>query len=351
MSFSIGIIGFPNAGKSTLFKALTRQKVDIAPYPFTTIKPNEGIVEVPDQRLTKLKDLLLPDKATPTIIKFVDIAGLIKGAHKGEGLGNQFLAQIRNCDALIEVIRGFINPEVERKEGDINPQRDIEIISAELLMKDRETLKGTSAKIEDNLKQDKSLFKKSELIKKIETAVSQGELISQINLNEEERLELKEYQLLTAKPRIYLLNVSESEKEEQEKQAEQIRRFNLLRIDLKLEEESSELSQSEAKELGIKSNLDQLILSCYNALDLITFFTATGGKEIRAWTLKNGSEILEAAGKVHSDFKEKFVRAEAISWQKLVEAQSWARAKEMGWIKTVGKEHIVEDGEIIEFKI
>jgi len=282
MSFSVGIIGLPNVGKSTLFKALTKKKVDIAAYPFTTIDPNVGVVTVPDERLKKIAQIVKPEKTIETVIEFVDIAGLVKGAHKGEGMGNQFLSYIRPCDAIIEVVKAF---------GDSNPEQDIETIKNELLMKDQET--------NDNI--------------------------------------------LTSKPKVYVFNIQEG--------AGVPEIPNSLTIDLKLEEEASELSESEAEELKIKSKLDQLILACYNVLDLITFFTITGGKETRAWTLKKGCNALEAAGKVHSDFAEKFIKAEVIPWQKLVETGSWTKAKELGQIKTAGKEYIVQDGDIIEFRI
>ena len=288
MSFSVGIIGLPNTGKSTLFKALTKKKVDIADYPFTTIDPNVGVVAVPDERLKKIAQIVKPEKTIETVIEFVDIAGLVEGAHKGEGMGNQFLSHIRPCDAVVEVIRGFKTSDITEE---ISPKRDIEIIENELLMKDRET--------DDNV--------------------------------------------LASKPKVYVFNIQEG--------AGVPEIPNSLTIDLKLEEEASELSESEAEELKIKSKLDQLILACYNALDLITFFTITGGKETRAWTLEKGCNALEAADKVHSDFKERFIRAEIIPWQKLVETGSWTKAKELGQIKTVGKEYIVQNGDIIEFKI
>ena len=344
MSFSVGIVGLPNAGKSTLFKALTKNKVDIAPYPFTTINPNVGIVTVPDVRLEKIAEIIKPEKVTPTIIEFVDIAGLVKGAHKGEGLGNQFLAQIRNCDAIVEVVRVFEDSKVENVLPDIDPKRDIEIIRLELLMKDLETLENLTAKSEKEVKSgDKKTIKKFELLKKIKGLLSEGKLISEIDLNDEEKLEIKEYQFLTQKPVIYLLNSNQKEPPLPE--------INHLTINLKLEEEFSELSLSEATEIEMKSQLDQLILGCYNILDLITFFTIAGGKETRAWTLKSGLIALEAGGVVHSDFKEKFIRAEVIPWESLIKSGSWQKAKELGLIKTAGKEYIVQDGDIIEFKI
>ena len=346
MSFSVGIVGLPNVGKSTLFKALTKKKVDIAAYPFTTIHPNYGTVSVPDERLEKIAQIIKPEKVTPTIIEFVDIAGLVKGAHKGEGLGNQFLAHIRNCDAILEVIRVFENPTVENVLGEINPEKEIEIVKVELLMNDLETLENLISKVQKDTKRDKKVFKKLEFLEKIKEAVSQGKLISEIDLIEEEKLEIKEYQFLTQKPIFYVLNINN------------VTRLNLvtlkakfLSMNLKEEEEISELSESEMEELKLKSQLDQLILGCYNVLSLITFFTIAGGKETRAWTIKRQTSTPQAGAKVHSDFEKKFIRAEVIPWQKLVEAKSWVKARELGWLRTVGKDYLVEDGDIIEFKI
>ncbi len=292
MSFSVGIVGLPNTGKSTLFKALTKNKVDIAAYPFTTIQPNVGIVTVPDKRLESVAQVIKPEKITPTIIEFVDIAGLVKGAHKGEGLGNQFLSHIRNCHALLEVVRAFENPDVENVAGKIDPEDDIETIKIEFEMKD-------------------------------------------LDSKEKENL-------LSKKPIIYLFNTSDGGHPTSTKG---------LSLNLKLEEEISELSKTEKKELNMESKLDQLILTCYNILDLITFYTITGGKETRAWTLKRGLKAPAAGGVVHSDFEEKFIRAEVINWQKLVTAGSWKEAREKGWIQTVSKDYIVQDGDVIEFKI
>lgn len=338
MSFSVGIIGLPNVGKSTLFKALTKKAVDIAPYPFTTIHPNVGIVRVPDERLEKIAEIVKPEKVTPTIIEFIDIAGLVKGASKGEGLGNQFLAEIRKCDAILEVIRAFERPEVKNMLGELNPKKEIEVLKTELLMKDLETLEKILEKIGKEAKsKDKAILKKFSLLEKIKNSLSQGKLISEMNLSEEEKREIKEYQFLTQKPTLIILNTDSKKERESE----------YFTLNLKREEENVNVCQ----ELKSDSSLDQLILACYNILDLITFYTITGGKEARAWTLRRGENVLEAGAKVHSDFKEKFIRAEVINWQKLVEAGSWIEAKRKGLIKIAGKDYLVQDGDIIEFKI
>ena len=348
MSFSVGIVGLPNVGKSTLFKALTKKEVEIAPYPFTTIQPNFGKVSVPDERLLQVAKIIKPEKVTPTSIEFVDIAGLVKGAYKGEGLGNQFLAHIRNCDAILEVIRCFADPNVENILGEINPEKEIGILQVELLMKDLETLENLISKLEK--KGDKTSHqnlvegKKIGILKKIKEEISKGKPISEINLTEEERLEIKEYQFLTQKPILHILNTND-------KTQYSTPGVEYLRMNLKEEEEISEFSEGEIKELGLKSQLDLLIKACYNILDLITFFTVAGGQETRAWTVKRDERAPQAGGSVHSDFEKKFIRAEVIPWQKLAEVGSWSKAREKGSLQIVGKDYIVQDGEVIEFKI
>jgi len=335
MSFSVGICGLPNVGKSTLFKVLTKREVKISPRPFTTIEPNIGVVSVPDERLEEISKLVKPEKTTFTQIEFVDIAGLIKGAHKGEGLGNQFLSEIRHCDAIVEVIRCFEDPGVENVLGEINPQKEIEILETELLMKDLETIENSLKKKGDE--------KRKKILEKLREEVLKGKKIKEIDLKEEEKNLIRDYQFLTQKPAVYLLNVNGKTKFEKPK-------VHFLEINLKEEEEMLELTEKEKEELGLKSQIENLIKECYKVLDLISFFTIAKGKEAKAWTLKKGSDILNAALKIHSDFA-KFAKAEVINWKKLIEIGGWQKAKESGMIKIVGKDYIVEDGDVIEFKI
>lgn len=347
MSFSVGIVGLPNVGKSTLFKALTKKEVNIAPRPFTTINPNFGIVSVPDERLKKLAKVIEPQKITPTSIKFVDIAGLVKGAHKGEGLGNQFLAQIKNCDAILKVIRVFDNQKVENVLGEINPKKEIEVIQTELLMKDLESLEKIIAKIDKkkgSLTDRKKTLERLECFKKIKEEVSRGKPISKIDFDDKEKLIIGENQFLTAKPTLFILNVNSQEKIFKIKQ-------KYLPIDIREEKEITELSEADRKELNLKSCLDALIRACYDILNLITFFTVAGGKEVKAWTISKGHDVLEAGRIVHSDFKEKFIKAESINWEKLFSAGSWSKAREKGLIAIVSKNYIIQDGDVIEFKI
>ncbi|MBD3208143.1 MAG: redox-regulated ATPase YchF [Candidatus Nealsonbacteria bacterium] len=343
MSFRVGIVGLPNVGKSTLFKALTQRDVDIAPRPFTTINPNVGRVAVPDHRLEKISKIIDPEKTTPTTIEFVDIAGLVKGAHQGEGLGNQFLGHIRNCDAILEVVRLFENPEIENVLGEINPQKEIEVVGTELLMKDLETLENIISKLEK--KQDKKTQEELDLLNKVKQEVSKEKMISELDLEDKDKEIIKQYQFLTAKPTLYVLNGENGSPSLPHKNS------SSLVLDLKEEEEISELPEEDKKELGLESHLGKITVSCYDLLNLITFFTVAGKKEVRAWTATEGSNAPEAGGTVHSDFQDKFIRAEVIGWDKLVEIGSWTKAKEQGEVKTVGKDYIIHDGEVIEFKI
>jgi len=342
MSFSVAIVGLPNSGKSTLFKALTKKNVGIAPYPFTTISPNIGEVAVFDKRLEAIAKIIEPEKITPTAIEFVDIAGLVKKAHQGEGLGNQFLAQIKECKIILEVVRDFEADQVEHIEKKVNPERDIEIIKTELILKDLEITENSLKNLEGKLKSgNKETIQKFNTLKKLKDCLNKGEKVSDLILTKEELLLIKEFQFLTEKPIIHLLNTD--------------RETNLkktpIKINLKIEEEISELNEKEIKELEIETSLDYLVQTCYDVLNLITFYTIAGGKEVKAWSIKNGSISVEAAAKVHSDFGEKFIKAETVSWEKLVNAGSWSKCRESGLIKTVGKDYAIQDGDVIEFKI
>lgn len=339
MSFSVGIVGLPNVGKSTLFKILTKREVKISPRPFTTIEPNIGQIPLPDERLEKISSLIKPEKTTPATIEFVDIAGLVKGAHKGEGLGNQFLSYVRNVELILIVVRAFEDLSVENVLGKINPKEEIDCLKTELLMKDLETIERILSKEEK-----RKDFKKVELLRKLKENVERGILISEVEFSESEKELTKEFQFLTEKPIFFLINFDGKTKFE-------MPREDFLKINLKEEEELFSFSEEEKAELGIKSQIDQLIKNCYKKLNLITFYTIAGGKEVRAWTIKKDSPIQKAGGLIHSDFEKKFIKAEVINWRELIEIGSWTGAKEKGLIKTVGKDYQIKDGEIIEIKI
>ncbi|MFC1686960.1 redox-regulated ATPase YchF [Patescibacteria group bacterium] len=346
MSFSIGIVGLPNVGKSTLFKALTKRQVDASNFPFCTIDPNVGTVAVPDARLDKLAQVYHSEKIVPTIIEFVDIAGLVKDAHKGEGLGNAFLSHIRSVDAICQVVRKFSDTNVVHVTGKVDPQSDKETITLELIYADISLLEK---RIEDEEPKAKSGdAKAAQMLKayqKAKQVLDTGELLTGIAFSEEERAILFPMQLLTMKPMLYVMNVDEREA------TSDISGY--LPISAKIEAELSEMQPEEADEylesLGLsKTGLDRLITASYKLLNLLTFFTA-GPKEVHAWTVTNGSTAPEAAGQVHSDFERGFIRAEVTSWDDIVAYGGEAGARAKGKIRTEGKEYILRDGEVMYF--
>jgi GTP-binding protein YchF len=360
MALSVGIVGLPNVGKSTLFKALTKKQVNIANYPFCTVDPNVGVVKVPDERLEKLAKMSNSARIVPTIIEFVDIAGLVRGANKGEGLGNQFLAKIREVDAIVQVVRVFEDKQILHVDENVNPKRDIETINLELIMKDLETVgKRMEKTIKESRSGDKDKIKELEILEKIKNYLETGKLLNQINFNESENKIIKELCLLTAKPMLVAFNNKIENKKSDEELKEILKFLNLdvpfVQIDMKLEAALGELSDEERKnymkELGIEEDgIDKLIKASYKLLQLITFLT-TGTDETRAWTVKENTKAPQAAAVIHTDFEKKFIKAEVINWQKLLEAGSWAKAAEKGWIRIEGKDYVVKDGDVIEFKI
>ncbi len=329
MKLSIGIVGLPNVGKSTLFKILTKQKVNIANYPFATIDPNVGIVAVPDERLEKLAKISNSLKIIPAVVEFYDIAGLVKGANKGEGLGNQFLSHIRETQAIVIVIRTFSNPDIIHVEASVDPIRDMEIINTELVMKDLETVEKILTRMESNVKSgDKNAIKNLNILNNIKEILSRNELLLKFK---DEPL-VKETQFLTAKKQLYLING-----EEKETPKELLEKIKQIGADYLI----ANLIKTEA--------LPNLIKKAYEILDLISFFT-TGKDETRAWTIKKGTKIPEAAGVIHTDFQNKFIRAEVINWQRLIELGGWNQAKQKGQIRIEGKDYDVQDGDVIIVK-
>jgi len=326
----IGIVGLPNVGKSTLFQALTKKQVDTSNYPFATIDPNVGAVTVPDERLEKLAKLSKSKKIVPAIIEFVDIAGLVKGAAEGEGLGNKFLSHIREVDAVCHIVRAFENENIAHVSGKPNPLSDIETIKTELALKDLETV----AKIKVSAQKEAKSGKKEAV--ELLGALENFEKIPQ-NVADQ-------YQLLSFKPTLYVFNISSKAN------LPLPNLQNAIALDISQENDVSAMSENEKKELGIASELPKLIKAAYELLGLMTFFT-TGEDETRAWTIPLGSTAKRAGRAIHSDFEEKFIRADVVFWGKLLEAGGWARARELGWLRSEGKEYVVKDGDVIEFKI
>lgn len=360
----LGIVGLPNVGKSTLFNSLTKAGAESANYPFCTIDPNVGVVAVPDERLKKLGDLYHSKKVTPAVIEFVDIAGLVKGASKGEGLGNQFLANIRECDAIVHVVRCFEDTNIVHVDGSIDPLRDIETINLELLFSDLEILERRYSKISKAARMDKSLQKEAQMQERLKEHMEAGNMAKTFELeDEDEEAWFKEYGLLTAKPVIYAANVAENEvaddvagnagvqavKEYAAKEGSEV-----FVICAEIEQEIAELDDDEKalflEELGMKeSGLDKLIKASYSLLGLISYLTS-GEDETRAWTIKKGTKAPQAAGKIHSDFERGFIKAEVVNYQDLMDCGSTAAAKEKGLVRMEGKDYVVQDGDVILFR-
>lgn len=344
---SCGIVGLPNVGKSTLFNAiLKRQLAKVAEYPFTTIEPHEGTIDIPDERLTTLTLMVKPEKSTPASITFIDIAGLVKGAHKGEGLGNEFLGHIREVDAILHVVRAFESTEAVHPLATVDPERDIEIINTELLLKDLDTVGKLIDKENDQ--------EKKELLVKIKEALNSGKSVRNIQFTHEEEIVVKDYQFLTQKALFFVLNISENELASTK--VKKLESKDFLVICAKLEADLIELTPIERAEYlkatGIsQTGLEKVLREAYSILDLITFFTIKGSTEVRAWPIKNGTLAPQAAGKVHTDFEKHFIRAEIISFSEFVKLGSWHTAREQGKITTVGHDYVIKDGDVVEFKV
>ena len=360
----LGIVGLPNVGKSTLFNSLTKAGAESANYPFCTIDPNVGVVAVPDPRLKLLGDFYHSKKVTPAVIEFVDIAGLVKGASKGEGLGNQFLANIREVDAILHVVRCFADDNVIHVDGSVDPLRDIETINLELIFADLEVIERRMAKVGRAAKMDKSAGKEYALLERIKAHLEDGQPAKTLEPDDDDqRAAMREYNLLTAKPVIYAANVSEDDLEDDAAENELVQKVRgyagaegseVFVICAQIEEEISELEEDEKKEfledLGIaESGLDKLITASYRLLGLLSFLTS-GEDETRAWTIKVGTKAPQAAGKIHTDFERGFIKAEVVNYQDLLDCGSYAGAREKGLVRMEGKEYVVQDGDVILFR-
>lgn len=363
MSLKAGIVGLPNVGKSTLFNAITNQRILAANYPFATIDPNIGIVFVPDERLDVLNNMYETKKVVPTSYEFTDIAGLVKGASTGEGLGNKFLSHIREVDAIVEVVRCFDDPNIIHVEKDVDPIRDIEIIDLELSISDLEIVNTRIDKIKKKAEttKDAEALTEYETLNKAKIALESGKAVRTVDYNEEENNIIKSFNLLTAKPIIFLANVAEADLVKEDNiYVEKIKEYSreldakVIKVCVKLEEELSDMNKEEKAEmLGavgiVESGLDSLIKETYDLLGLDTFFTA-GKEEVRAWTFKKGSNAKKCAGIIHSDFEKGFIKAEVMSYEDLIKHESELKVKEAGRLRLEGKDYLMKDGDVCYFR-
>ena len=363
MALSIGIVGLPNVGKSTLFNALTQKGVPAENYPFNTIDPNVGVVAVPDIRLKRLAEMSQSKKVLPAAIEFVDIAGLVKGASEGEGLGNKFLQHIREVDAIAEVVRLFDDEDIQHVHGETDPARDIDVINLELVLADMQSAEKRLDRVErDSKSGDKELVAERDVLRKIVPVLKEGKAARTVALDAKEMLIAKSMHLLTMKPILYILNRKSGNINVDAEAGERwhhLKRFledekaQYITVDVGVERDLSDVHEDERadfrRELGVSEDgINSLIRAGYNLLDLISFFT-TGEQESRAWTIKRGSTAPEAGAAIHSDFRDKFIRAEVIAWDKLLEIGSWSAARGKGAIRTEGKEYVVSNGDVMEF--
>ena len=363
MGLTAGIVGLPNVGKSTLFNAITKKSILAANYPFATIEPNVGVVTVPDERLDKLNAMFNPARLIPTAFEFTDIAGLVKGASNGEGLGNKFLSHIRETDAIVEVVRCFENNDIIHVEGQVDPIRDIEIINLELILADLESIGNRIEKIEKKVKtgsKDKDELIELDALHKAQEALGQNKALRGVDFTKEERLSIKSYNFLTLKPIIYMANINEEDINKDNDYVKKVEEYakkenaKVIKVCAKIEEELSQLDDQDHQDmleaLGIEmSGLDQLIKATYDLLGLATYFTV-GTDEVRAWTFKKGMNAKECAGIIHTDFEKGFIRAEIMSYEDLIECGSELKVKEAGKTRLEGKDYLMQDGDICHFR-